>query len=286
MDDKSTKVIVDRIKNLPTLPQIFYRVIELIESPDSSAEDLEIIVVQDQSIAAKILKVANSPVYFSGKSIVDIHQAIVRIGFETLKSIILGISIFKYTSGKSSLTVFSREEFWRHSIGAAEAARLIARHIKYPNMDEAYLIGLIHDIGKVVLDNYFPSEYALVGKYVQEHECSIMDAEIAILGFDHCAVGGWLAEQWKFPHQIKAGIEYHHNLKSLSNGYLIEPALAQLADTIVRRVKFGSGGNPTIPVLEKQVFSLKNLSIDSVETLVNRFQEELERIEHTCKILD
>lgn len=279
------KLVIARVKSLPTLPQIFYKIIELVESPDSSVSDLEKIVRQDPSIAAKVLKVANSPLFTFGKQCVDIHQAIVRLGFETLKSIVLSISIFKFTPGRAAISVFSREDFWRHSVGAGEAARLTAKAAGYPNPDGAYLIGLIHDIGKVILDFFFASEYEQIGLQVKRHNCTILQAEREVLGLDHAVVGGWLAEQWKFPEQLISSIQFHHDIPLSPPKHRVQTSLAALGDFVARKENFGSGGDNIEPAAPESALHLKDFSSVDIDLIRSQFRTQRELIEETCRLV-
>jgi len=279
------KMVINKIKSLPTLPQVFYRIIELIDSPDSSASDLERVVHQDPSIAAKVLKVVNSPLFTFGKQCVDLHQAIVRLGFETLKSVVLSVSIFRLTPGRSSMSVFSREDFWRHSIGAGEAARLAAKTIRYANADGAYLIGLIHDIGKVVLDFFFALEYERVGQRIIQNKHTIIQAEQDVMGIDHSIVGGWLADEWKFPQQLKAGILYHHSPSRAPHQFRVQAALAAIGNYVARKAHFGSGGDTIDPAFPGDIANMTEFSSLDFDIILGQFDEKRELIEETCRLI-
>ena len=276
MNTSDFKNVVMKIKSLPTLPQVFYKIVETIELPDSSAEDVKKTIKNDQSISAKVLKVANSAMYGYTKDITDISHAIVILGFDMVKSIALSVSVFNSFPKINTATKFNREAFWIHSIASAEAAGLFADKVNGIKKDHAFLIGLIHDIGKVVLDYYFSPEYRRVIAKVNEENISIKEAETQILNFDHSLIGEWLGDQWNFPESILTGIAYHHkvNLAPVNNRrYAL---IGYLSNTIARMTEVGNSGDNIIPEIDTSLLKGTTITPEIIEEIIQQIQAKKE----------
>jgi HD-like signal output (HDOD) protein len=285
MEISEYKKVVKRIKSLPTLPQVFYKIVETIETPESSAMDVKNTIRNDLSISAKILKVANSALYGYTKEISDISKAIVILGLDMIKSIALSVSVFNTFPKINNFTRFDRELFWMHSLASAEAAVLIADKTGFAKKDQAFIIGLIHDIGKVVLDYYFSPEYKKVIAKTKEENCSIRDAEIQVLNFDHSMIGGWLGEQWLFPESILNSIKFHHQLNKVGDDYVKYAIIAHFADVLARTAKIGSGGDDNIPPISDIVYKKTDFFPESIEQIVQQLNNKKDYIETFFKVI-
>jgi len=286
MEISNFKSVVGKIKSLPTLPQVFYKIIETIEMPTSSAQDVKETIIRDQSISAKILKVANSALYGYTKEITDISKAIVLLGFDMIKSIALSVSVFSsFPRTEDNTTKFDRELFWIHSIASAEAASLIADKIGYQKKDQAFIIGLIHDIGKVILDYYFAPEYRKVLANVRQENTLIRNAEIEILNFDHSLTGGWLGEQWNFPESIQNSIKFHHRVSEAPKEFTTEVIITHLADIVARSANVGSGGDNNIPKISNIVYKKTDIREDIIDKIVQQLVDKKSEIEEFFKII-
>jgi len=200
--------VVQEIEHLPTLPQVVTKVLAMTDSDKINAVELS--KEMDQSLSAKVLKVANSA-YYGGRTlrqVNSIHHAIVIIGFDAVKEIILTTSLFH--TFRDSQEVKSLQPLWRHSLECALAAKCLSWIYRYEAMDEAYLVGLIHDIGKLVIQQYFPEQFQLI-KSKNNVGVEDLEAEMEILGMTHAGVAGKMAERWNFPESIVDVIAHHHD---------------------------------------------------------------------------
>jgi putative nucleotidyltransferase with HDIG domain len=196
-----------RIKELPTLPDVVFKVNEVVNNPSTSAADLEIVISRDQAIAAKVLKLVNSAFYGLPGRVDNLSRAIPLLGFSTVRNLVLSVSIFDL----ASITGFDVKQFWRHSFATSIAARAIALADRLPDAETHSLAGLLHDIGKVLLLEYFSKEYQSVLSLMETKELTFIQAERRLYATDHCEVGGAIADKWTFPPNLKAAIAYHHN---------------------------------------------------------------------------
>jgi len=192
-------------KNLPSLPHILLKLIELCHSEESQLNDLSQIINLDTSLSANVMKMANSSYYGGPKRATNIEQALTILGKNTIKDIAIGQAF----SQEADTAVLELKVFWRHSLMCAILSRLIATKILYPSPDEAFLAGLLHDIGKLVLWVNFPKEYAELFRSAQFRPDLIL-AEETLHGATHCDIGAWLIRRWSQQSFMADAVLYHH----------------------------------------------------------------------------
>jgi HD-like signal output (HDOD) protein len=205
------KRITESIISLPTLPTVVSKMIELVDNPKTSAASLARLISADQALTARILKLANSAYYGFPREISTVNMAIVVIGFNTVKEMGLSLSVFEVFKDSGPDKSFDTAQFWQHCIGCGSAARLIARRFRYQFIGEAFVAGLLHDIGKVILNQYMHDEFTAILTDVAENGALLDEAENAIAGATHSQIGGWLAEKWNLPRIIVDSINHHHD---------------------------------------------------------------------------
>lgn len=257
MANTDIRRIVERIQNLPTLPDVVTRILKLVKSPESCAQDVESILSRDQSMTTKVMRLVNSSFYGYAGKITTLKQAVVILGFETIRSIALTASVFTAFAGRGRER-FDREAFWRHSIATAVASRMLAQAAREEAAEEIFLAGIIHDIGKVVLDEYAPVEFDQVLAVVEAKDCLIYEAEREVLGSSHAQIGRWLATKWSLPAELTDVIFYHHQPGNAQKAPRWT-AFVHVGDILARTLKLGSGGDRRIPPLDPSGWSLTGL---------------------------
>ncbi|MCD6162426.1 MAG: HDOD domain-containing protein [candidate division Zixibacteria bacterium] len=212
--EKKIKTIINRIHNLPTPPMVFTQVNKAINNPDTSAYQLGAIISEDPALTAKILKLTNSAFYGIPRSITSVKQAIIILGLDVVRSLVLSASVFETFSKLYKLDKEYLDAFWRHSLSVGFMSRIISRTKNFPSFleaEESFSAGLLHDIGKLVIFTHMPSEFITVKQIVKENpEQPICEIENEIYGFDHTLVGNYLAQKWNLPYELAAAILYHH----------------------------------------------------------------------------
>jgi len=268
------RILIQKINHLPTLPSVITKIIELTESRNANAKDLADILSKDPSIASTILKLVNSAFYGNLRHISSIQHAAVILGFQMIKTIAMGVSIFETRGG--SAQPFDRGQFWVHSIGTASLAKMLADRINAPSdldREMVFLSGLLHDVGKVIFDNYFEEDYAKVAEILETEDVWIGKVEEQVMGINHCEAGFYLARKWQFPMPVVEAIRFHHNLEKCSEKNLLLCALVNAADHGCRRIKLGFSGDWTIPPLDP---CLERLGI--TPSIMDAALEDLERM--------
>ena len=201
--------IISMVDEFPTLPTIYNTLMDLMSNPRSTAKDLSDLISQDQAAASKVLKAANSPIYGFYGRISTITQAIVFLGFDEIKNLITALTIIDLFDKSISTNRFNPVDFWKHSISVGIISRLIGKTIKVKDIENYFLGGILHDLGKLLFLKIIPDEYSKVTEYSIENKIQIREAELKLLGVTHTVVGEILAERWRLPKNIRECIRYH-----------------------------------------------------------------------------
>ncbi len=208
MSDDIFQQILHDHKELSSLPQTLSEVLRVVKDETTSAQDLADVLIRDPAMTAKVLRAVNSPFYGARNEITTMSQAVMTLGTRAVAALALSTSVYDMT-GRWESTV-DRKRFWRHSLEVALAARSIAEQIKYPYPEEAFVCGLLHDIGILVLEKSFGEKFSRIWRQVEAGE-SIQDLEEGIWGTNHARVGQFLLEQWGLPSVICEAVGQHHN---------------------------------------------------------------------------
>jgi HD-like signal output (HDOD) protein len=251
---KILRIIQEELEELPTLPTVVVRIMQTANDPASSATNLKDIIMTDQAFAAKVLRLVNSPYYgFSGK-ITTITHAIVVLGFGTVRNLATSLGVsneFRAVRGPSALDL---RLFWTHSVACACAASVIGRRkgLSAKLLEEVFIGALMHDLGKLFLNRYFPEQYAVTLKYARAANCSLLDAERHALGIGHTVIGGYVAQKWNLPAATTSMINLHHSPASAER-YMETVSIVHAADYLVRKLKAGNAGDSADPTLSPDV---------------------------------
>ena len=207
---------VKQLSHIATLPEVTLGIIELVEDPNSSAQDLNALIVRDPALSARVLKVVNSAFYGLPRQIGSINRAISLLGLNAVKNIAIAASLAKLFRGGALCDRFDAKELWAHSIAVATASKLLAKEARKSSGDEAFLAGLMHDIGVMVA---LQTDRAKLVKVFGDMQFDadgnpLIDfrmVERAVFGADHGHFGEALCEQWKFPRSLALACGHHHD---------------------------------------------------------------------------
>lgn len=272
--ESSPEVVLSHLDSLPTLPAIAVRLLQVTALSDSDASDVIKLLRGDQSLTARILSVAASAALGVREPVTTLERAVPLIGFAAVRSIVLATSVFDCFGKRSADSrggAFDRVEFWKHALAVACAARRLARAVPDMGVDpeEAYVAGLLHDLGKVALAAVFPKAYDRIVAQVNQSRGDIADHERAVLGADHTVAGRRVAERWRLPRDLQETIWLHHLAADALPSSVGRPRLigtVQLADTLAREQRIGYSGNhvfyETSPRLADRLgFTVTHLSV-------------------------
>lgn len=254
------------VKDLPTLPKVLDEVSRLVKDPDSSTEQMAKLIAMDQVLSAKVLKMVNSPIYGFPGRISSIHHALVLLGFNVLRGVIVSTSVMDIMNQ-------NMVGLWEHSVGCALASSTIARHVGLKDVEDVSVAGLLHDLGKVVTAIQLPDLKTGVEAMVKAKDMTYLDAEKALMGFGHDRVNAWIADHWKLPPSIKEGMSYHHK-PQLARLYPEAACCVHLGDFMVRAFEYGSGGDDNVLYLEPDALKKLKLKPSDLETILDQLSEQ------------
>jgi putative nucleotidyltransferase with HDIG domain len=266
-EETAAKRRVRRLKNLPTLPDIVVKITKLMENPDTSAPQVGALIGRDQVLSAKVLRLANSAFYGQSRKISSIDQALVVLGFDAVRGLILSTSAF-------DLMARGIGGLWEHSLGCAAAAGAIARHLGRGDAEEIWIAGLLHDLGKVVLSLQAPEDLNRVLAAVEEKKAWFIQGEKALLGYTHDQVGLWLAEHWNLPVNLAEPIRFHHFPDQAENAP-DQTAIVHLANIVIRARGFGFAGDPYVPPLSRRAFKRLGLTPKDFDPILDALEPKL-----------
>lgn len=277
--------IINRVDELPEVPQIAFRAIQLLNNPDTDVSSLAEVISSDQALTAKVLRLCNSAYYGLPRKVTTVSEAVLIVGFSSIKSLVLMITT-QSTMNKGLLGYkIGPGEFWRHSIGTAETARILATHIRYEKPEECFIAGLIHDIGKMVLNQHALPEVYRATNLSQKESQPVHVAEQRILGFDHAGIGAALAERWNFPPVLVESIRRHHNFEPFfQEGVLLPlPTIVGVSNLLGRAVDNGTPAHWAL--IEEQAGVIQEQIGLSLEQLQNLAPVIRRRIEETSEMV-
>ncbi len=267
--------LLDKIEEIPTLPTIYTKVTTLIANPNSTVNEIARVIEMDQALTSKILRIVNSSFFGFNRKIVSINQAIVLMGFNTIRNTVLSASVFK-SFADIARNNFDLRRFWRHSIACGIISSILDNKLGTGYKDETFVAGLLHDMGKIILNQYFEKEFCDTIAYSDNNNLSFYDSERKIIGFSHDEIGEYIAERWKLPFSLVESIALHHQPENLrSNPKLV--SLVHLADVFTNRLKFNFLNNPEQIAINPFVFNELDLDEKSVPNLIIEISQILSK---------
>ena len=258
------------VKSLPTLPSALVEMNSMLEDSNISTEQIAELISKDQVLSAKVLKMVNSPIYGFPGRISSVHHALVLLGFNVVRGLLLSTSVFENLPAHMN-------KLWDHSMATSLASAEIARILKYSDPGEFAVAGLLHDIGKVVIEVQLPEASSQVRKLIKNQDLNIRQAEEEILGFRHDKVNEWLGNTWRLPLVLREGITYHHNPQAAPN-YPEIAACVQLGDFLARVFQQGSGGDDQVPEISPQTFKMLGLNQHVLVQVLDEVSEKFSEI--------
>lgn len=200
--------LVRGVATLPTIPEICLRVSTLLESPNVELQKVADLMLSDQILTARVIKIVNSPLFKPLHEITSLRHALIYLGFHRIKEIVLTCSLITAFEGKEAN--FDIRTFWQHSFGVGIVGRKMAALLEFPDLEKVYTCGIVHNIGEVFLWNYLRRDWETIVRTTREQSCSFLEAELRTLGTTHCEIGLCLAQRWNFPAEYRDVIAHHH----------------------------------------------------------------------------
>ncbi|MBP8128342.1 MAG: HDOD domain-containing protein [Candidatus Hydrogenedentes bacterium] len=257
---------VESLSNLPTLPGIVKVLTSMVENSAVAASDIGEVIAKDQVLSARLLRLVNSPVYGFPGRISSVTHAIVLLGFNVVKGLVLGAAVFDSMAGET-------QGLWEHSLGCAVISRRIAKERRMKDPEEIMVAGLLHDLGKVVLAYLEPAGYADTRQTAYDARLHISAAEREVFGVDHAHVASWIARHWRLPLRLSDPLVYHH-APSRAVDFKDATAVVHLADILARGMGYGYPGDMTMPLLDHDAFHAIGLSFLQIDRILEESETE------------
>jgi len=264
------------------LPTIYVKLSQLLTGPDPSIRTIGNIISEDPAIAAMVLKIVNSSAYGFRDKIGDLQHAIVILGLNEIRNLVLAGSICKIVKEFKSSSAFDMQAFWKHSIGCAVVAKVLAEtaHLKSP--EDVFTAGLLHDIGKLIHAGHFHEEFNAVMADVAETGAQLSKSEKKILGFDHAQTGATLAEKWGLP-RVTINMIAHHHLSYTPDALTSEMGAIHVGNTLCIALGMGSGGEKRVPIVNQKGWESLALKLSDLEYVMQRSSK---LFEESASIMD
>ncbi len=256
--------------DIPSLPTVAFKVLDILSKESSNTDDLASIISFDPSFASRLLKVANSPFFSRGEGVSSIDEAILLLGFKTVSDIVVMSALKDLRRHADAIDT----GLWEHSTAVAVACKLIADQLGYGSSTQQLIQGLLHDIGKMVMNINFKEKYTMVIDEVRSSGKPFEDVEFEVFGFTHCGMGDYAARTWKLPAEIRSAISLHHCTASeISDREDIKDVLLlKAADYICSELRIGICDN--FDSIEKDLEFLGLANASQIDSLKTKVEEE------------
>lgn len=273
--------IIAKVGSLPSLPAVATRINSEIENESLSAKALGVIISEDASLAAHILRLSNSAFYGMPRQISSIEKAVMVLGFNTVKNLALSVSIFAFFKAGVSPAI-DVMGLWNHSLGTAVSARALIGRTNIKLAEQAFLFGIIHDIGKIVLINHCLPDMEEVVRLIQTQGLRQEEAETQVFGFSHQKIGTLLLREWKFPDSLITGVRLHHDLPpdtkdaDQDTSHLVRGLC--VANQFAKALALGVSTNPSRELIPSALWSYLGIGRQDLPALSAKIREDYQNI--------
>lgn len=271
------QAILKRVDDMPVLPGATQTVLSMLNDPKTHILKIAEAIQKDVSLTTRLLKMANSAYYAQGRKIVTILEALVLLGLNTAKDLLVAASTYKILNKKIEGYLLEKGDLWKHSLFCAMAAELLAGETNPALKDKAYIAGLLHDVGKIIMAHYVQEDFTQILDLVEQKNVSFDSAEKGIVGFTHAELGARVLQKWNFPEDIVDAIEFHHHPKDAKFAPLA--GLVHLGDMATLMLGVGLGSDGLYYPLDECVFDSVGLRREDFEKILSEVAENLKAVQ-------
>ncbi len=281
IDDRSRVRINRFIQNMPPLPITVSKILEITKKPNADAKELNNVISLDPVLTGKVLKLINSAYYSLPNQITSIVRAIIMLGINTVKNLALSTSIVTSINNKKNFNALDMDGFWRHSICVGVLAKTLAKkqNVDTKQLEEFFVAGLLHDIGKIPLNSQLSEEYLKALTFSRQNKCSLNFAETKILGINHSDIGKEIALQWRLNQTLTSSINYHHNIQESEENLKRFVATIALANIVTNKAEIGFSGDKFPDEKENEIFEITGLTWDDIDKAEETAEEAVKKAE-------
>ena len=269
--------IMRTLDDLPPMHEVVMKAQEIMADPDSGIEDLAAIIETDQSIVAMILKMINSAHYGLSGKVSSIRQACSLLGLRTLQEVIITVGVSKVLGRKLKGYAFESGELWLHSIATGFCSRILAERKNRELVSDAYVGGLLHDAGKIILDQYVLERKDAFKDFIKDETKTVLDAEKRILGFDHAEIASDICRKWNIPENVTLAIQYHHYPSHSDENELAY--IVHTADYLVRLSGLGYEDDDVMCELEEGALEFLGFKQENFSAITFQVLEYVQKLD-------
>jgi len=269
--------ILDRVAAIQPLPDTVMKLMKVINDPRSTVDDILEVIRYDQAVTTQMLRLCNSAYFALSREIDSLNDAIRMLGTMKILQLVMAVHSNSLLANRQSGYGLEPGILWKHSVGVAITATLFAEKIHYSNSNLAFTAGLLHDVGKTILNEYVGREFAEIVRRVNEDNLSFSEAEHAVLGFSHEEIGARVAEKWQVPAHIARCIRYHHQPNNLAPPDPLVDAV-YLADCVCLLLGIGLGADGLSYRADHVIMERYDLRESDLETAGAQMMLELKRV--------
>jgi len=282
--EKMNKIdeIIETVNNseISSIKQTVTRIINIINDPDSNTKDLRNIIETDPPLTTELLKLANSAFYGFPRTINEIREAIVCIGFETVRELALNQKVCELFRKDEDINGYSRKSLWKHSVAVALCGKIIFRREFRERGENIYAAGLLHDIGIIILDQFLHEIFVDILEISISEKNNLFNVESAALNYNHTDIGKVLTENWNFPDEIVNAIAYHHEPDNAGDEYAKISSVIFIADYIVQNYNIGFCEAPYgDKALFQKCLTKLNIKEKAINLIAKELREEIIKME-------
>lgn len=260
---------ISQITELLTLPDVVLEVNRLIESPDTTANDIAKVISNDLALSTKMLKLVNSPFYGFPRQITSINYAVVILGFNAVRN--LALTAFVMDIKSINRDGFNSHDYWTFSISCAHVAEFLAEYCGLKDKDNTFIAGLVHDIGVIIMNQYFNEDFTKAFVHAKEKAVLFLEAENELLEYNHIEIGAALLESWNLPEQI---VDICKNYLEPEKSKDPLQYIVYLADIICRSLCLGTSGDSSIPELRQDILDHLQIDQEKLPELMRKIVEK------------
>jgi len=270
----ATERLMAKIEDIPTLPTVAMELTQMLDQPETETKDVQAVVRQDPSLSARLLKIVNSAYCGLPREVHDVAMAINILGFNAVKNVALSSFVFDFFGAEQS--ELDVKAFWMHSMACGVAVNEAARVASKSYTEDLFVFGLLHDLGRVIIWNFFPEEFKQIRATAVESRKSMTTAEREVLGMTHMEAGACLGKRWRFPALLTEALGHHHWPSDAPEESREIVSLVHVADLVCQCLELGTSAEVTVEFVDEQAFELLGLDQPRIgrlmdQTLTNLF---------------
>ena len=276
---KTLNDVLGELDSLPTPSFVVTKVLKLVSQPEVSASELTEVIEKDPNLTVRVMRLANSAYYGLPQKITTLSHAIMILGFKTVRNLVTSIYMHDaFFSSKLKTESFSVDKLWWHLIATAIATEQISDEVGFINKEEPFLVGIIHDLGKIVVARLFPSYTDAIIKLASMESITYLESERKLGLIDHVSIIRYLLEKWEFPHEIQTAVDFHHDPEKVNEETLRDIVyISHAADVVANVLDSKASGNYKLPIMNKRVWSYLELNGTSFLEIAKETREMTRR---------